>query len=95
MDIEETRLPGIGARYDFATEKGRRVGVISQRDGARHVFIYDPRDPDSCQATIVLSAEESQTLAELLGSPRIVERVSRLGDDAGVPPGESAGAGRV
>lgn len=95
MDIEETRLPGIGARYDFATEKGRRVGVITQRDGARHVFLYDPRDPDSCQATIVLSAEESQTLAELLGSARIIERVSRTTDGANVPPGESAGAGRV
>jgi TrkA domain protein len=94
MRIEETRLPGIGARYDFATEKGRRVGVISQRDGARHVFLYDPRDPDACQATIVLSAEESQTLAELLGAPRIVERAARPGDDEGVLPGEISGAGR-
>ena len=95
MKIEETRLPGIGARYDFATAKGRRVGVISQRDGARHVFLYDPRDPDACQATIVLSAEESQTLAELLGSPRIVERVARPGDDEEALPGEGSRTGRV
>ncbi|PFG32827.1 hypothetical protein [Sanguibacter antarcticus] len=95
MKIEETRLPGIGARYDFATQKGRRVGVISQRDGARHVFLYDPRDPDSCQATIVLSPEESQTLAELLGAPRIVERLQQADESENVVPGESSGTGQV
>lgn len=78
MEVEETRLPGIGLRHDFVTAQGRRVGVVSQRNGARHVVLYDQEDPDSCAATVELTAEESEVLAELLGAPRITERFARL-----------------
>ncbi|MCZ2846647.1 cation:proton antiporter regulatory subunit [Modestobacter sp. VKM Ac-2978] len=78
MDVEETRLPGIGLRHDLVTAQGRRVGVISQRNGARHVVLYDEQDPDATAATIELTAEESEVVAELLGAPRITERLSRL-----------------
>jgi TrkA domain protein len=78
MDVEETRLPGIGLRHDLVTARGRRIGVISQRNGARHVVLYDETDPDASAATIELTPEESEVLAELLGAPRIIERLSRL-----------------
>ncbi|NYD43587.1 cation:proton antiporter regulatory subunit [Nocardioides panaciterrulae] len=78
MDLEETRLPGIGLRHDFVTAQGRRVGVVSQRSGARELVIYDPLDPDACQAVITLTGQEGEVLAELLGAPRVVERLARL-----------------
>jgi TrkA domain protein len=78
MDLEETRLPGIGLRHDFVTAQGRRVGVISQRSGARELVVYDPEDPDACQAVIDLTAKESEVLAELLGAAPVVERLARL-----------------
>jgi len=78
VELEETRLPGIGLRHDFVTAQGRRVGVVSQRTGARELVIYDPLDADACQAVITLSAQEGEVLAELLGAPRVVERLARL-----------------
>lgn len=78
MEIEETRLPGIGLRHDFVTAQGRRLGVLSQRNGARQVLLYDRYDPDACEDTVELTAEESEVLAELLGAPRITERLARL-----------------
>jgi TrkA domain protein len=44
----------------------------------RHVLLYDEEDEDACAATIELTAEESEVLAELLGAPRISERFARL-----------------
>ena len=78
MDLEETKLPGIGLRHDFVTAQGRRVGVVSQRSGARELVVYDPLDADACQAVVTLSSEEGEVLAELLGAPRVVERLARL-----------------
>ncbi len=78
VEVEETKLPGIGLRHDFPTEAGRRVGVISHRTGRRDLVVYDEDDPDACQATVTLSGEEADALAELLGAPRIVARLAEL-----------------
>jgi TrkA domain protein len=76
--IEEADLPGIGKRLDFLTEHGRRVGVVRHRSGRRDLVVYDARDPDSCSETVTLNTNEADALAELLGAPRIVERLTRL-----------------
>lgn len=82
MDIEETALPGIGLRHDFLTGAGRRVGVVSHRRGRRELVVYSERDPDAVEVVIVLAAEESDALAELLGAPRIIQRLTRLQEQA-------------
>lgn len=81
MEIEETRLPGIGLRHDFLTRTGRRLGVVSQRTGERDLVVYDPDDPDACSTSVELTEQESDALAELLGAPRIVQRLKRLRDE--------------
>lgn len=78
MDVEETRLPGIGLRHDLVTARGRRIGVVSQVNGVRHIVLYDERDPDASAIDLELTPEESDALADLLGAPRITERLSRL-----------------
>jgi TrkA domain protein len=78
VEVEETKLPGVGLRHDFVTEGGRRIGVISLKTGARHLAIYREDDPDSVWASVELSNDESQVLAELLGAPRVVERLAKL-----------------
>ena len=78
VDIEETRLPGIGLRHDLQLAGGRRVGVISQVNGDRELVLYDKHDPDSCRAVVHLGADEAEAVAELLGAPRVVERLGRL-----------------
>jgi TrkA domain protein len=76
--LEETPLPGIGVRHDVETAAGRRVGVISHRDGLRELVVYDARDPDACIAQVRLTPEEADALAEVLGATRVIERLATL-----------------
>lgn len=78
VEINEEALPGIGLRDDFVTIRNRRVGVIAYRDGHRDLLIYAKGDPDSCSETVMLTAAEADTLAELLGTHRVVERLANI-----------------
>jgi TrkA domain protein len=78
VDVERTALPGIGLQHVFTTAKGRRIGTISHRDGRRDLLVYDRVDPDTCVLTVPLTVEEANALAELLGTARIVERLTEL-----------------
>ncbi|MEU0564445.1 cation:proton antiporter regulatory subunit [Nonomuraea sp. NPDC005983] len=78
MDVEQTALPGIGLRHEFTTRSGMRVGVVSHRTGRRDLVIYDRNDPDRACETVKLNDEEADALAELLGAPRIVQRLNQL-----------------
>jgi TrkA domain protein len=78
VDLEETKLPGVGLRHDFTTARGRRIGVISTRGGERELLVYSQDDPDACHAVVDLDGDEAEVLAELLGQPRVIERLARL-----------------
>lgn len=78
MQVDETRLPGIGLRHDFVTASGRRVGVVSHRTGRRDFLVYDKEDPDACREVVTLTGEEADALAEFLGASRVVERLDEL-----------------
>jgi TrkA domain protein len=78
VEIEQTALPGIGLRHEFTTHSGRRVGVVSHRNGRREFVIYDRSDPDAVAEYVTLNDEEADALAELLGAPRIVQRLNEL-----------------
>jgi TrkA domain protein len=80
VEVEQVALPGVGLRHTFLTRQGRRVGVLSHRAGQRDLLIYSTRDPDACSEVIGLGTEESDTLAELLGAPRIVEKLAAIRD---------------
>lgn len=76
MNIEETPLPGIGVRRELRLATGRRVGVVTHRDGHAELILSRVDDPDACAASIPLSAEESATLGQLLGSAQLVAQLS-------------------
>lgn len=76
--VEETPLPGIGVRHDLVTAAGRRVGVVLHRNGRRELVVYDARDPDAGIAQVRLTPEEADALAEILGAPRVIERLAAL-----------------
>lgn len=78
VEIFETPLPGIGVRYEFDTEHGRRLGVLVHRDGERDMLVYCKDDVDSCSETLTLSTHEAASLVELLGGTKITERLSDL-----------------
>ncbi|WP_018349779.1 cation:proton antiporter regulatory subunit [Longispora albida] len=78
MDTERTSLPGIGFQHVFTTARNRRIGVVSHRSGRRDLVIYDKEDPDSALVSVELSVDEANGLAELIGTPRVTERLAEL-----------------
>ncbi len=78
MDVTEILLPGVGVRYEFDTAVGGRIGVLSYRDGRFELVRYGPDDLDSSSSLIVLTPGEADTIAEILGAPRLTERFADL-----------------
>lgn len=79
--INEVRLPGVGVRYEFVTEGGARVGVIHHRTGERELVLYEAEDPDTCHDLLRLGADDSRTLAELLGVSQVAKELVELQQD--------------
>ena len=76
MNVEVTPLPGIGVRKDFALRDGRRIGVVTTRDGKLSLILSKTDDPDSTLAELPLSVDEAGALANLLGAPQLVAQLS-------------------
>ena len=81
MEIFETKLPGIGVRYEFTTDAGDSAGVVIRRDGTRDIVIYDRADADAAVGTIELSEGDAAAIAELLGGTNITVRLEQLRHD--------------
>jgi TrkA domain protein len=77
-DVSETPLPGVGVRHEFVTAGGERVAVLTHRTGRRELAIYDRADPDAFTTVLHLSAEDTRTLAELLGATAVHEAVTAV-----------------
>jgi TrkA domain protein len=77
-EVRETKLPGLGVRYEFVTSRGSRLGVVHHRTGRRELLLYNQVDPDICSEVVALSESDSRTLAELLGGSRVAEELDRL-----------------
>lgn len=76
MNVEVTPLPGIGVRKDFALRNGRRVGVVTHRDGQIELILSKSDDPDACLAELPLTQDEAAALANLLGAPQLVAQLN-------------------
>lgn len=77
-DIHEVKLPGVGVRYEFETNEGKRIGVISHRSGMREIYVSRRQDPDEFKRVLGLSPDDARTLAELLGATRVAEQLAEL-----------------
>lgn len=78
MDVNEVLLPGVGLRYEFTNHDGERIGVVARRTGDFELVVYSRSDPDSSRSVMRLNSEEADTLAEILGAPRMAERFADL-----------------
>ncbi|MGW0435184.1 cation:proton antiporter regulatory subunit [Micromonospora sp. NPDC003197] len=80
--VEQTALPGIGVRHDLVTTSGRRVGVVTHRNGRRDLVLYDEDDPDASVADIPLTDDEADALADILGASLMLGQLSGLREQA-------------
>jgi TrkA domain protein len=76
--IEESPLPGVGVRYEFSTEDGRRIGVVHHRTGRRELFVCEADDTDAAVVNMTLTDEDSHALSEALGGSTLVANLSNL-----------------
>lgn len=89
MDISETKLPGVGLRYEFANSDGDRIAVIARRKGDFEIFVCPAGyDPDTARRVFRLTDQEADALSQILGAPRMVESYADLTREI---PGLSAG----
>jgi TrkA domain protein len=77
LRVENRVLPGIGVCQELELHDGRRIGVVTRRDGHRDIVVYD-EDGDGAAATITLDEREADVIAELLGAPQLVARLADL-----------------
>lgn len=80
MRVEEVPLPGIGVRHDLVTEAGRRVSLVSHRSGRRELLVQDEQDPDVARELLVLTTEEAEAIAAVLGATRITRELTGLAE---------------
>lgn len=74
-EVRETLLPGVGVRHEFTTSSGERIALLTHRSGRREIAVYDAGDPDACRTVLHLSADDTRTLGELLGTSPVSEAV--------------------
>ncbi|QUR66637.1 cation:proton antiporter regulatory subunit [Mycobacterium spongiae] len=92
MDVNEVLLPGVGLRYEFTSHRGQRIGIIAHRGGDFEVCLYARDDPDMARPIFHLAGDEAETVAQILGAPRIAERFTELTREV---PGLEAGQIRI
>ena len=79
--IEKVDLPGIGFRHDVVVSNGRRISVVSHRDGSRELALFDEIDPDASTDSIPLNDQEAAALADLLGNTVQLGQLSSLTEE--------------
>jgi TrkA domain protein len=77
-EVTESKLPGVGVRYEFRTRAGKRMAVVVHRSGRRDLFVGSAADPDTSRPVCELTEDESRTLAELLGGAGVAYQLTQL-----------------
>ena len=77
VDLQETRLPGVGVKYAFRLAHGGRLAVILHNDGEREVYFYRRAGDDEPTAVIELHDDEARQLGAVLGGAYERRRSSR------------------
>jgi TrkA domain protein len=74
-------LPGIGICQEVDLKSGRRLGIVTRRNGLREIVLYD-EEGDGALAAVALTDDEANALAEVLGAPQLTLRLSTLQQQA-------------
>jgi TrkA domain protein len=77
VDLEETRLPGIGSKFTLRLDAGGRLAVILHNDGKRELYYFRHAADEEPRAVITLDDDEARQLGAIVGGayerPKIVE----------------------
>ena len=77
IDLQTTRLPGIGTKFTLRLDGGGRLAVIVHNDGRREIYWFKHTGDDEPRAVIGLDDDEARQLGAVIGGayerPKIVE----------------------
>ena len=77
VDLQETRLPGIGSKFTLRLDAGGRLAIILHNDGKRELYFFRHGADEEPQAVITLDDDEARQLGAVVGGayerPKIVE----------------------
>ena len=77
VDVQETRLPGIGSKFALRLDAGGRLAIILHNDGKRELYYFRHAGDEEPQAVITLDDDEARQLGAVVGGayerPKIVE----------------------
>ena len=77
VDLQETRLPGVGTKFNIRLAAGGRLSIIVHNDGKRELYFFRGTHDDDPRAVITLDDDESRQLGAVIGGaferPKIVE----------------------
>jgi TrkA domain protein len=77
VDLQETRMPGVGVKYTLRLDGGGRIAVIQHNDGRRELYWFRHAHDDEPRAVIALDDDEARQLGAVIGGayerPKIVE----------------------
>jgi TrkA domain protein len=77
VDLQETRLPGVGTKFTIRLDGGGRIAVILHNDGKRELYWFRHADDEEPHAVIALDDDEARQLGAVIGGayerPKIVE----------------------
>jgi TrkA domain protein len=97
--LTQTRLPGIGVKFNLDLSHGGRLAVIQHNDGAREIYYFRRRDDDEPTAVVHVEDDEARQLGAVLGGayerPKVVEELEMAFGELAiewvpVPPGSPA-----
>src|SRR5919197_5483429 len=79
VDLQETRLPGIGTKFALRLDGGGRIAVILHNDGKRELYYFRDADDEEPGAVVTLDDDEARQLGAVIGGaferPKIVEEL--------------------
>src|SRR5919108_605035 len=67
VEVEETRLPGIGSKFTLRLDAGGRLAVILHNDGKRELYYFRHAGDEEPQAVITLDDDEARRLGAVVG----------------------------
>jgi len=77
VDLQETRLPGVGTKFTLRLDSGGRLAIILHNDGKRELYWFRHAQDDEPRAVITLDDDEARQLGAVIGGayerPKIVE----------------------
>lgn len=77
-EIKETRLPGVGIRFDFPLQNGDHIVIVNHHSGRVEILLCAEEDPDACHEILRLAKDDAKALVEVLGQSHVTEEVTRM-----------------